>query len=170
MISAGSISNLYEGVNRPGHFDGVLTVVDRLFKIVKPTYAIFGEKDYQQLFIIKKWVRENSIPVEIIPAPLIRDTDGLALSSRNVRLSATDREAALVISRALRAASESDNPTARMREILLGEPAFTLDYAVVIDEDSFEIATPATARPRALIAGWVNGVRLLDNMAMKVAE
>ena len=170
MISAGSISHRYEGVNRPGHFDGVLTVVDRLFKIVKPTYAIFGEKDYQQLFIIKKWVSENGIPVEIIPAPLIRDTDGLALSSRNVRLSATDREAALVISRALRAASESDNPTARMREILLGEPAFTLDYAVVIDEDSFEIATPATARPRALIAGWVNGVRLLDNMAMKVAE
>lgn len=169
IISAGPLANTYEGVNRPGHFDGVVTVVDRLFKKVQPHYAIFGEKDFQQLFIIKEWVRKNQIPVEIISAPLIRDSDGLALSSRNIRLGEEGRKAALVISRALYEAAESRDPEERMLEILSSEPGFTLDYAVVIDEESFELATPATTKRRALIAGWVNGVRLLDNMAMSVS-
>jgi pantoate--beta-alanine ligase len=168
IISVGEIGSGYEGVNRPGHFDGVVTVVDRLFKIVQPTHAIFGEKDFQQLFIIKKWVAENNIPVEIISAPLIRDSDGLALSSRNVRLGEQGRSDALVISRALFAAATSNDPDATLREFLSAAPGFTLDYAVVIDEESFELATSQTSRPRALVAGWVNGVRLLDNMAMKV--
>jgi pantoate--beta-alanine ligase len=169
IISAGPLANTYEGVNRPGHFDGVVTVVDRLFKKVQPQYAIFGEKDFQQLFIIKEWVRKNQIPVEIISAPLIRDSDGLALSSRNIRLGEEGRKAALVISRALYQAAESRNPEERMLGILSSEPGFALDYAVVIDEESFELATPATTKRRALIAGWVNGVRLLDNMAMSVS-
>ena len=169
IISAGALADKYEGVKRPGHFDGVVTVVDRLFKKVAPKYAIFGEKDFQQLFIIKEWVRKNQIPVEIISAPLIRDADGLALSSRNVRLGDEGRAAALVISRALREAKLSQNPEATMLEVLKSEPAFTLDYAVVIDEESFELATPTTPKRRALIAGWVNGVRLLDNMAMSVS-
>ena len=168
IISVGEIGSRYEGVNRPGHFDGVVTVVDRLFKTVQPTHAIFGEKDFQQLFIIKKWVAENNIPVEIISAPLIRDSDGLALSSRNVRLGEQGRSDALVISRALFAAATSNDPDATLREFLSAAPGFTLDYAVVIDEESFELATSQTSRPRALVAGWVNGVRLLDNMAMKV--
>jgi len=167
IISAGPLANLYEGVKRPGHFDGVVTVVDRLFKKVQPDYAIFGEKDFQQLFIIKEWVRNNNIPVKIISAPLIRDSDGLALSSRNIRLGDEGRRQALVISKALFAAKDSEDPEATMIEILGSEPAFTLDYAVVIDEESFELATPVTKRPRALITGWVNGVRLLDNMAMR---
>jgi pantoate--beta-alanine ligase len=169
IISAGPLANTYEGVNRPGHFDGVVTVVDRLFKKVQPHYAIFGEKDFQQLFIIKEWVRKNQIPVEIISAPLIRDSDGLALSSRNIRLGEEGRKTALVISRALYEAAESRNPEERMLEILSSEPGFSLDYAVVIDEESFELATPASTKRRALIAGWVNGVRLLDNMAMSVS-
>jgi len=168
IISAGELGNKYEGVNRPGHFDGVLTVVDRLFKHVQPKYAIFGEKDFQQLFLIKQWVRRNKIPVEIICAPLIRDTDGLALSSRNVRLGDQGRKSALVISRALRAARASLDPKATMLEVLASEPGFTLDYAVVIDEASFEETTTLTPNSRALIAGWVNGVRLLDNMQMSV--
>lgn len=170
ILSAGPLASKYEGVNRPGHFDGVITVVDRLLKKVKPKYAIFGEKDFQQLFIIKEWVRANQIPVEIISSPLIRDEDGLALSSRNIRLGVDGRRAALVISRALKAAAVSPNPQEMMLEILSGEPAFTLDYAVVIDEESFELAKPETAKRRALIAGWVNGVRLLDNMAMGMSE
>ena len=168
IISAGELGNKYEGVNRPGHFDGVLTVVDRLFKHVQPTYAIFGEKDFQQLFLIKQWVHLNKIPIEIICAPLIRDSDGLALSSRNVRLGDQGRKSALVISQALRAARTSLDPKATMLEVLASEPGFTLDYAVVIDEASFEEATALTPNSRALIAGWVNGVRLLDNMQMSV--
>jgi len=168
IISAGELGNKYEGVNRPGHFDGVLTVVDRLFKHVQPKYAIFGEKDFQQLFLIKQWVQLNKIPIEIICAPLIRDSDGLALSSRNVRLGDQGRKSALVISRALRAARASLDPKATMLEVLASEPGFTLDYAVVIDEASFEEATALTSNSRALIAGWVNGVRLLDNMQMSV--
>jgi len=168
IISAGDLGNRYEGVNRPGHFDGVLTVVDRLFKHVQPKYAIFGEKDFQQLFLIKQWVHLNKIPVEIICAPLIRDSDGLALSSRNVRLGDQGRKSALVISQALRAARASLDPKATMLEVLASEPGFTLDYAVVIDEASFEEATALTPNSRALIAGWVNGVRLLDNMQMSV--
>lgn len=169
IISAGPLANVFEGAKRPGHFDGVVTVVDRLFKHVQPDFAIFGEKDFQQLFIIKKWVRQNNIPVEIISAPLVRDTDGLALSSRNIRLGEDGRIAALVISRALFAARESDQPVATMIEILQSEPRFTLDYAVVIDEDTYALATPNTAKRRALISGWVNGVRLLDNMQMSVS-
>jgi pantoate--beta-alanine ligase len=168
IISAGDLGNKYEGVNRPGHFDGVLTVVDRLFKHVQPKYAIFGEKDFQQLFLIKQWVQLNKIPIEIICAPLIRDSDGLALSSRNVRLGDQGRKSALVISQALRAARASLDPKATMLEVLASEPGFTLDYAVVIDEASFEEATALTSNSRALIAGWVNGVRLLDNMQMSV--
>ena len=168
IISAGELGTKYEGVNRPGHFDGVLTVVDRLFKQVQPKYAIFGEKDFQQLFLIKQWVHLNKIPTEIICAPLIRDNDGLALSSRNVRLGDQGRKSALVISRALRAARASVDPKAAMLEVLASEPGFTLDYAVVIDEASFEEATALTPNSRALIAGWVNGVRLLDNMQMSV--
>jgi pantoate--beta-alanine ligase len=168
IISAGDLGNRYEGVNRPGHFDGVLTVVDRLFKHVQPKYAIFGEKDFQQLFLIKQWVHLNKIPIEIICAPLIRDSDGLALSSRNVRLGDQGRKSALVISQALRAARASLDPKATMLEVLASEPGFTLDYAVVIDEASFEEATALTPNSRALIAGWVNGVRLLDNMQMSV--
>jgi pantoate--beta-alanine ligase len=168
IISAGDLGNRYEGVNRPGHFDGVLTVVDRLFKHVQPKYAIFGEKDFQQLFLIKQWVHLNKIPIEIICAPLIRDSDGLALSSRNVRLGDQGRQSALVISQALRAARTSLDPKATMLEVLASEPGFTLDYAVVIDEASFEEATALTPNSRALIAGWVNGVRLLDNMQMSV--
>jgi len=168
IISAGELGNKYEGVNRPGHFDGVLTVVDRLFKHVQPTYAIFGEKDFQQLFLIKQWVHLNKIPIEIICAPLIRDNDGLALSSRNMRLGDQGRKSALVISRALRAARASLDPKTAMLEVLASEPGFTLDYAVLIDEESFEEAGTSTPNSRALIAGWVNGVRLLDNMQMSV--
>jgi pantoate--beta-alanine ligase len=168
IISAGPIGSIYEGVNRPGHFDGVVTVVDRLFKKVQPTHAIFGEKDFQQLFIIKQWVHEKNIPVTIVPAPLVRDADGLALSSRNIRLGDDGRRDALVISQALFAAAESDDPQSTLHEILSAAPGFTLDYADVIDEETFALATSSTVKPRAIVAGWVNGVRLLDNMQMKV--
>ncbi len=167
-ISSGDLGKKYEGVGREGHFDGVLTVVDRLFKHVAPQWAVFGEKDFQQLFIIKRWVKSHNIPVEIVAAPLIRDLDGLALSSRNVRLSREDRKAALVISRALRQATSErsiESARDRLHDVLTSEPGFTLDYAEIINEDNFEPAT-SSRKGRALVAGWVNGVRLLDNMPM----
>ena len=162
-ISAGPLGDMYEGVKRPGHFDGVLTVVNRLFELVKPQSAIFGEKDFQQLTLIKSMKSD----VEIISAPTIRDSDGLALSSRNVRLS--DSHAALVIYRALIAASkEIDIDSARevMQGVLASEAAFTLDYAEIINESNFEKAVQSDGRKRAIIAGWVNGIRLIDNMPM----
>jgi pantoate--beta-alanine ligase len=162
-ISAGALGDVYEGVKRPGHFDGVLTVVNRLFELVKPTWAIFGEKDFQQLLLVKSMKSD----VQIISAPTIRDADGLALSSRNVRVS--DRQAALIIQRALlMALQEKEINRARevMNEVLASEESFTLDYAEIINEDDFAPALQSDANKRAIIAGWVNSVRLIDNMPM----
>jgi pantoate--beta-alanine ligase len=161
IISSGEIGNLFEGVHRFGHFDGMLTVVKRLFNLVQPKYAIFGEKDFQQLFLIKEMVKELEIPIQIIAAPIVREVDGLALSSRNVRLNEADRKAALIISKAL--ASE-DLPA--MHKVLAQEPGFKLDYLAEIDEQTFGPVTSNTKHRRVIIAGWVNGVRLLDNRAM----
>jgi pantoate--beta-alanine ligase len=147
--------------SRDGHFSGVLTVVKRLFDLTKPKYAIFGEKDFQQLFLIKQMVKQLDLPVEIIDAPIIREPDGLAMSSRNVRLDAVGRESALIISKAL-----SKNSISDMQEVLASEPGFTLDYLSIIDEETFLPATVDSKNKRAIIAGWVNGVRLLDNKRM----
>ena len=141
-------------------------MVSRLFELVRPQYAIFGEKDFQQLSLI----RSIKSDVEIVSAPTVRESDGLAMSSRNTRLDAESRLQATVISRALNDAFAADNlATARavMREVIKSESSFTLDYAEIIDEDDFSEATESTLRPRAIISGWLNGVRLIDNMAMR---
>ena len=158
--SAGPIGDIYEGKSRPGHFDGVLTVVRRLFDLVNPTVAIFGEKDFQQLHLIKTIAGE----VEIITAPTVRENDGLALSSRNVRLTPEGRTAATVIYRALTQAKTEEE----LRAILATEPAFTVDYADFIDEQSFTHAQSSSSDLRAIVAGWINGVRLIDNMPMGI--
>jgi len=170
---AGPIGGKFEGSHRVGHFDGVVTVVSRLFDLLRPAKAIFGEKDFQQLYLIRKLAYESFKDLEIIAAPTIREKDGLALSSRNVRLSKTYREAATVIYRALIAAkmSESlDQAREAMLQIAAQEPLFKLDYAEVIDEDDFSIATQSTSKQRAIIAGWLNGVRLIDNMEMNLSS
>ena len=167
--SAGPIGENFEGANRVGHFDGVVTVVSRLFQLVRPARAIFGEKDFQQLSLIKELAKRSYKDIEILAAPTVRESDGLALSSRNVRLSESDRVTATVIYKALLAAKESkDLATARsaMSHVLQQESAFKLDYAQIIDEDNFAIATDSTSNQRAIIAGWLNGVRLIDNMQM----
>jgi pantoate--beta-alanine ligase len=156
--TAGPIGDIYEGKSRPGHFDGVLTVVRRLFDLVNPKVAVFGEKDFQQLQLIKTIAGD----VEIIGAPTIRENDGLALSSRNIRLTPEGRLAAAVIHRAL-AQSKTEE---ELRAILATESALTIDYADFIDEKTFTQAQPTTPDVRAIVAGWINGVRLIDNMAM----
>jgi pantoate--beta-alanine ligase len=158
-LTAGPISHLYEGASRPGHFDGVVTVVRRLFDLVKPRVAIFGEKDFQQLALIREIANE----VEIIAAPIIREEDGLAMSSRNIRLNDEGRIASRVISKALRESTSES----QLREILATEPLLNVDYADYIDEKTFLPPTDSTQFTRAIVAGWINGVRLLDNMAVK---
>lgn len=156
--SAGPIGDIYEGASRPGHFDGVVTVVSRLFTLVKPRYAIFGEKDFQQLELIKKIAGD----IEIIAAPTVREADGLAMSSRNVRLTPEGRIAARILHTALiQAKSEVE-----LRTILASESTLKVDYADFIDEKSFTHAQSDNANVRAIVAGWINGVRLIDNMPM----
>jgi len=156
--SAGPMGDIYEGKSRPGHFDGVLTVVHQFFELLKPKVAIFGEKDFQQLQLIKTIAGD----IEIVTAPTIREGDGLALSSRNMRLTEEGRSAAQVIYRALTQA----NSESELREILASESAFILDYADFIDEKTFAHAQSDTQDIRAIVAGWINGVRLIDNMSM----
>ena len=164
-LNAGPLGSIFEGASRPGHFDGVVTVVNRLFDLTKPSKAIFGEKDFQQLSIIKAMKTE----VEIIGVPTVREFDGLAMSSRNLRLTQEGRNSALVVNRALSAARLA--PTVEiaieiLNSTLSTESGFKKDYATVIDENDFSVAKEATQSKRAIIAGWVEGVRLIDNMPM----
>jgi len=160
-IEAGSLGDIFEGKSRPGHFSGVLTVVKRLFDLVNPKHAVFGEKDFQQLFLIKKMVNDLKLSVNIVSAPTIRDGSNLALSSRNSRLSGEDKKVAQVIYQAL-----TQNNIDDARKLLKKVDGFSLDYLEAIDEQSFTQATPDTKNKRLIIAGWVNQVRLIDNMAM----
>jgi pantoate--beta-alanine ligase len=164
-LTAGPLGSIFEGASRPGHFDGVVTVVNRLFALTKPSKAIFGEKDFQQLSVIKSM----KTPVEIIGVPTVREFDGLAMSSRNQRLTQEGRNSALVVNRALSAARLA--PTVEiaieiLNSTLSTESGFKKDYATVIDENDFSVAKETTQSKRAIIAGWVEGVRLIDNMPM----
>ena len=160
-IEAGSVGDIFEGKSRPGHFTGVLTVVKRLFDLVQPKHAVFGEKDFQQLFLIKKMVNDLKLPVNVVAAPTIRDSSNLALSSRNSRLSVEDKKVAQVMYQAL-----TQNNIEDARALMKKVDGFSLDYLELIDEQSFTLATPDTKNKRLIIAGWVNQVRLIDNMAM----
>ena len=159
VIKAGPIGEIFEGFSRPGHFDGVLTVVKRLFNLVQPDFAIFGEKDFQQLFLINQMVKDFNLPVEILAHPTIRETDGLALSSRNIRLSPDDRAKAAIIYKALKAGRD------HMNEVLASEPSWKTDYATVINPENFK--EESAPKQRAIIAGWIGGIRLIDNMEYK---
>lgn len=164
-LHASSFGDVFEGASRPGHFDGVVTVVNRLFEIVKPEFAVFGEKDFQQLQII----RAMKSAVEIIGVPTVREFDGLALSSRNARLSENGRVSANVIYRAMTAARLAPTVTIAQEIIdttISTDAGFTCDYAVIVDEDVFSLASDSTNHKRAIIAGWIDGVRLIDNMRM----
>lgn len=173
LIDSGPIGKIFEGVQRTGHFDGMLTVVKRLFDLTCPRWAIFGEKDLQQLFLVRQMVTQFEMPIEIISAPIIRESDGLAMSSRNVRLDAEGRRAATVISKSLQMATAiADVESARITLIqsLAQEPLLTVDYAEIIEEATFLSATSSKTSNRAIVAGWINGVRLLDNMLMNRTE
>ena len=173
LIDAGELGRIYEGHSRAGHFDGVLTVVNRLFEIVKPDYAIFGEKDYQQLFLIKEFSKRVHPGIEIISGKTIREDSGLALSSRNVRLSPDETNSALVISRALEIGSKKQSYL-EIKSSVLAELAteidFKLDYFAIVNTKSLlEVDQSHTGPVQLLLAGWVGSVRLIDNFAAVIA-
>lgn len=174
-VDPGPLASILEGEARPTHFRGVLTVVAKLFGLVRPDVAVFGEKDYQQLSLIRRMAADLCMGIEIVGAPTVRDPDGLALSSRNRYLDSGEREAALALSRGLRAAqqrAEYGVPAARwaaMRE-LKAEPRLELDYLALRTPDLAEIDDdhPESLEARILVAARVGTTRLIDNMPLHV--
>lgn len=167
------IENQMEGSHRAGHFDGVGTIVKKFFEYVQPTNAYFGEKDFQQLQIVKKLVEKHNIPVNIVGCPITREANGLAMSSRNQRLTAAEREAASLLYKTLLAAKKqfaaksiTDIKT-DVETTFLAHPAFELEYFEIAAEDDL---VPATIKQdkkyRAFIAVMLSNVRLIDNMSL----
>jgi pantoate--beta-alanine ligase len=175
-VSVAQVSEPLEGTARPHHFAGVATVVAKLFAIVGQCRAYFGEKDFQQLAVVRRMARDLSLPVEVVGCPTVREHDGLALSSRNSYLTADEREAAPVVYRALRAgaaailAGERDPAAVRtlMAQIIEAEPLGQLDYAEVVDADSFRIRDPLAGNLRLLAAVRFGRARLIDNVGVTV--
>ena len=170
-VVPGPIGDRLEGAVRPGHFAGVLTVVAKLFHIVAPDFAFFGEKDYQQLVLVKKMVRDLDFPLSVVGVPTVREPDGLALSSRNAYLSADDRRRAPVLQRALAAgaAVSARGPQAVLdaaRAVLAEEPAVALDYLELTDPDLGP--DPQAGRARLLVAARIGGTRLIDNVPIQL--
>jgi pantoate--beta-alanine ligase len=173
-VRVSEVSKPFEGPLRPGHFEGVATVVTILFNIVQPHVAIFGEKDFQQLCLVERMVRDLALPIKILRGTLIRDSDGLALSSRNARLSAEGRADALNISRGLFAAQKLHQAGERSSEMIEGvvksyihrmrKPE--IDYVAVVNEATLEQATDAAPGTRILVVARVEGVRLLDTVRL----
>lgn len=165
------VSEGLEGASRPGHFDGVTTVVAKLFALSGRCRGYFGEKDYQQLAVVRRMVADLSMPVEIVGCATVREVDGLALSSRNTRLSSDQRRAAPALHRALRAGracverGERDprRVTAAMTAVLVAEPLVTPDYAVVVDPHTLQCPAQIDGEVRLLVAAQVGAIRLIDN-------
>jgi len=168
------LTDIMCGKSRIGHFDGVLTVVSKLFNIVQPDYACFGLKDIQQLFLIKKMVKDLNMPIEIIPCPLIREESGLALSSRNKYLSNKDKETALSISKSLFAIKQAFmagiSDTKKLFDIGFTNLStdIELEYLEFVDYKTFEQISEINSSTVCAIAAKVNNVRLIDNIILEV--
>jgi pantoate--beta-alanine ligase len=173
-LSPGPIAERWEGAARPGHFTGVLTVVAKLFHLVEPDLACFGQKDVQQLTLIRCMVRDLDWPVEIIAVPTVREPDGLALSSRNAYLGAEDRVRAVVLSRALQAAhrawrggeSRASTLEALMRQELGREPTVAVEYISIAEPEGLAPVDTADERTVVAIAARIGGTRLIDNIIL----
>jgi pantoate--beta-alanine ligase len=162
-IQAGPLGEILEGASRPGHFDGVLTVVCKLFLLTRAELAFFGEKDYQQLTLIKRMARDLEIPVDVRGVSTVRDPDGLALSSRNRYLTGDQRESALTLSRALREGAAQGDPEIASK-ILSESTGISLDYLALTDPDLGPAPTEGPAR--LLVAAKVGTTRLIDNVPL----
>lgn len=168
------LSDMMCGKSRVGHFDGVLTVVSKLFNIVQPDYACFGMKDIQQLFLIKKMVSDLNLPIEIVPCPLIRESSGLALSSRNKYLTEHDKNVAVSISKALFAVNDvfkaGIKDTKKLFDVALSnfDLALDLEYLEFVDFDTFKPVKEICNSTVCAIAARVGAVRLIDNIILEV--
>lgn len=177
-VEVEGLSSRMEGACRPGHFRGVATVVLKLFNIVAPDVAYFGQKDAQQARVIQQMVRDLDVPVRIEVCPTVREPDGLALSSRNQYLDASDRRSAVALSRSLCAAKElidagerdADSVRQKMREVLASAPNVTPDYAELVDPISFEPVREIRGLVLAVVAARVGKARLIDNLPIETSE
>jgi pantoate--beta-alanine ligase len=175
-VSVAEVSAPLEGERRPTHFAGVATVVAKLFGIVGPCRAYFGAKDFQQVAVVRRMAADLSMPVEVVACPTVRERDGLAMSSRNVYLTPAERAAAPVVYTALRSgaaaigAGERDPAAVRdlMAQIITAEPLAELDYAEVVDADSFTVPDPLAGNLRLLAAVRFGRARLIDNVGVTV--
>jgi pantoate--beta-alanine ligase len=172
-VDPGPLGGVLEGAIRPGHFAGVLTVVAKLFGLVRPDLAVFGEKDYQQLTLIRAMARELALGVEVVGVPTVREDDGLALSSRNRYLDPQQRARAVALSSALRAGADAgpqgaDAVLAAARAVLAAEPTLVQDYLELTDVDLGP--APSAGPARLLVAARAGTTRLLDNIAVELGD
>lgn len=175
-VQPGAVGETFEGKVRPGHFAGTLTVVAKLFNLFRPDAAVFGQKDAQQLFLIRRMTADLNFPIEIAVTETKREHDGLAMSSRNVYLSPAGREQATVLYRALRAgvqairnrATSLQAVQAVMQETCAQTPEFSVDYLTAVDNRTFTETDPLPSDPLLIIAGRLDGVRLIDNLQVTV--
>ncbi|MDY7087178.1 MAG: pantoate--beta-alanine ligase [Actinomycetota bacterium] len=166
-MNAGPLGEILEGASRPGHFSGMLTVVQKLLMLTRADVAFFGEKDFQQLALIRRMARDLEIDVKIVGVPTVREPDGLAMSSRNRYLSPDDRRAALALSRALREGAnhtDAEAALATARKILADEPSVRVDYLALTGPDLGEPGEEGPAR--LLVAARVGSTRLIDNVPL----
>ncbi|MFL5766350.1 MAG: pantoate--beta-alanine ligase [Actinomycetota bacterium] len=176
-VDPGPIGDRFEGASRPGHFRGVLQVVARLLSLTGRSRAYLGEKDFQQLFLVRSMVRDLAIDAEIVACPTVREPGGLALSSRNVHLDERELDVAGVLFEALADAAERVRTGARHPQVLVAEMAKTiaaneavrLDYVAVVDEETFEEPVEIQRPSRAIVAAHVGSVRLIDNIRLDPA-
>jgi pantoate--beta-alanine ligase len=169
------LSERLEGRSRAGHFRGVSTVVLKLLEIVQPHFAYFGRKDAQQVRIVQQMVRDLNLDAEIVVCPIVREADGLAMSSRNAYLQGEDRAAATVLYRGLRAAEseiaagvrDSVELQGAMRKVLASEPRARVDYAEIVDAETFEPVVRVSRRCYAVLAVYLGKTRLIDNMLIE---
>ena len=173
------VDGLTEGLcgrSRPGHFDGVTTVVTKLFSMVGPCRAYFGRKDAQQLAVIRRMTADLNLPVDVVGCPLVRESDGLAMSSRNAYLSADERARATVLSRALQAAGDAavegardaERLRAELREVLTNTPGVRVDYAEIVDAATLEPLVTIDRDALVAVATFVGSTRLIDNVVLSV--
>ena len=173
-IDVSDLSTKLDGGSRPGHFRGVSTVVCKLFEIVRPDRAFFGQKDAAQVALLRKMVRDLDMDVEIVVCPIVREPDGLAMSSRNAYLNPEQRKQALVLSRSLqqvKAAIDAGEPdAAKLAEIgkqaIASEPAAKLDYFAIVDPDTLEPVDRVSNGTLVAVAAWVGTTRLIDNLLL----
>ena len=173
FVEENSLSSALEGKSRPGHFRGVCTVVAKLFNILAPDAAVFGEKDFQQLAIVRRMVRDLNFNIDIIAVPTIREEDGLAFSSRNQYLSREERKQAAVLFKALRAAADSGKKSATdtvalARKVITEAPLARIDYIEVVDAETLQPVEMAGPNTVLLLAVFFGKTRLIDNIRLGI--